>query len=89
MYISVDQPSRSIRSTADGWLVLGGEGHKVGQDDDTRRRYAALEAWAAEEFGPARVEHRWSAQDYRVRRPPALRGPAAGPRRRVRGHRLR
>lgn len=63
MYISVDQPSRSIRSTADGWLILGGEGHKVGEDDDTTRRYAALEAWAVEHFGGP-VEHRWSAQDY-------------------------
>ncbi len=64
MYISVDEPSRSIRSTTDGWLILGGEGHKVGQDEDTTRRYAALEAWASEHFGTEPVEHRWSAQDY-------------------------
>ncbi len=63
MYISVEQPTRSIRSTTDGWLILGGEGHKVGEDEDTTRRYAALEAWTAEHFG-ATVEHRWSAQDY-------------------------
>jgi len=63
MYISADQPTRSVRSTADGWLILGGEGHKVGQDDDTTRRYAALESWAAEHFS-ASIEHRWSAQDY-------------------------
>ena len=64
MYFSVDQPSRSIRSTTEGWLVLGGEGHKVGHDDDTTRRYAALEAWAAEQFDIGPIEHRWSAQDY-------------------------
>jgi len=63
MYISADSPTRSIRSTADGWLILGGEGHKVGHDDDTTERYAALEAWAAQQFG-AEPEHRWSAQDY-------------------------
>jgi glycine/D-amino acid oxidase-like deaminating enzyme/nitrite reductase/ring-hydroxylating ferredoxin subunit len=63
MYISADEPTRSVRSTADGWLILGGEGHKVGHDDDTTQRYAALEAWAAEHFGGA-IEHRWSAQDY-------------------------
>ena len=64
MYISSDEPSRSIRSTADGWLILGGEGHKVGQDDDTTRRYAALEVWVAETFETEPIEHRWSAQDY-------------------------
>jgi len=64
MYISVDEPSRSIRSTASGWLIIGGEGHKVGHDDDTRQRYAALEAWASDTFDTEPVEHRWSAQDY-------------------------
>ena len=66
MYISSDQPSRSIRSTPDGWLILGGEGHKVGHDDDTTQRYAALEAWVAETFETEPVEHRWSAQDYQA-----------------------
>ncbi len=64
MYISADEPTRSIRSTADGWLVLGGEGHKVGHDADTTERYASLEAWAAEHFDTEPIEHRWSAQDY-------------------------
>ena len=64
MYISIDQPSRSIRSTAGGWLIIGGEGHKVGHDDDTRERYAALEAWTGEHFDTEPIEHRWSAQDY-------------------------
>ena len=30
MYISVDQPTRSLRSTGDGYLIVGGEGHPVG-----------------------------------------------------------
>ena len=64
MYISAGEPSRSIRSTPDGWVILGGEGHKVGHDDDTTQRYAALEAWAAEHFDLEPIEHRWSAQDY-------------------------
>jgi Rieske Fe-S protein len=64
MYISVEEPTRSIRSTAEGWLVISGEGHKVGHDDDTRQRYAALEAWTAETFDTEPIEHRWSAQDY-------------------------
>ena len=64
MYVNTESPTRSIRSTPDGWLIVGGEGHKVGHDDDTTQRYAALEAWAAEHFDTDPVEHRWSAQDY-------------------------
>jgi Rieske Fe-S protein len=64
MYISIDEPTRSVRSTPDGWTIVGGEGHKVGQDHDTTRRYAALEAWADERFGAPSLAFRWSAQDY-------------------------
>jgi Rieske Fe-S protein len=55
-----------VRSTADGWVIVGGEGHKVGQDDDTTQRYEALEAWAKERFGVESVGYRWSAQDYKT-----------------------
>ena len=54
MFISTETPVHSIRSTPlDGrrLLLVGGEGHKAGQDEDTRRRYEALEAWARERFG--------------------------------------
>jgi glycine/D-amino acid oxidase-like deaminating enzyme len=67
MMISADQPTRSLRSArdADGatLLVVGGEGHGTGEDSDTRRRYAALEAYARERFGATEVTHRWSAHD--------------------------
>lgn len=65
MYISSDQPTRSLRSAEDGHLIVGGEGHKVGTEPDTPARYAALESWAKENFGPGEVAHRWSAQDPR------------------------
>jgi glycine/D-amino acid oxidase-like deaminating enzyme/nitrite reductase/ring-hydroxylating ferredoxin subunit len=65
MYIDADQPTRSLRSTLDGWTVVGGEGHKVGYDDDTTERYEALERWTRSVFDEgAEVGHRWSAQDY-------------------------
>ena len=64
MYISVESPARSIRSTPDGWTILGGEGHKVGHDDDTRRRYDDLEGWARANFSIGEIGYRWSAQDY-------------------------
>jgi glycine/D-amino acid oxidase-like deaminating enzyme/nitrite reductase/ring-hydroxylating ferredoxin subunit len=64
MYLGADEPTRSIRSALDDLVILGGEGHKVGQDDDTRERYGALEAWARDTYDIASVEHRWSAQDH-------------------------
>jgi len=65
MYLSADQPTRSLRATAEGVLIVGGEGHKAGQDPDTSQRYAALEAWAGTELGTGEVTHRWSAHDHR------------------------
>ena len=67
MYITVGQPTRSIRTApADGarLLILGGEGHKPGDDPDTEERYAALERFLYERFGIASAEYRWSTQDY-------------------------
>jgi glycine/D-amino acid oxidase-like deaminating enzyme/nitrite reductase/ring-hydroxylating ferredoxin subunit len=65
MYLSADEPTRSVRAALDdSVLIVGGEGHKVGQDDDTRRRYEVLEAWARSTFDVASVAHRWSAQDH-------------------------
>ena len=63
MYLSSDEPTRSLRSSADGHLIIGGESHKVGQEPDTPGRYAAIESWAKEHFGPGAVTHKWSAQD--------------------------
>jgi glycine/D-amino acid oxidase-like deaminating enzyme/nitrite reductase/ring-hydroxylating ferredoxin subunit len=67
MYLSIDQPSRSLRPIAgfgENLLLVGGEGHKTGQDIDTRLRYEALEAWSADRFKGSVTTHRWSAQDY-------------------------
>jgi len=67
MYLSVDTPGRSLRphpALGDDLLIVGGEGHKTGQEDDTESRYAALEAWAKDRFPVASVEYRWSAEDF-------------------------
>ena len=66
MFISTEAPVHSARSTPlDGrrLLLVGGEGHKAGQEEDTRRRYAALEAWARSRFDVGEVEYRWSTHD--------------------------
>jgi glycine/D-amino acid oxidase-like deaminating enzyme/nitrite reductase/ring-hydroxylating ferredoxin subunit len=64
MYISVEEPIRSIRSTEDGHIVVGGESHPVGEGEDSRHHYEALVSWAGANFGAAEVDYRWSAQDY-------------------------
>jgi glycine/D-amino acid oxidase-like deaminating enzyme/nitrite reductase/ring-hydroxylating ferredoxin subunit len=68
MYINAEQPTRSIRSTpgpnGSRFLVIGGEGHRPGRDDDTRRRYEALEGFLRDRFDAREVRHRWSTHDY-------------------------
>ena len=55
MYISAEQPTRSVRSTPgpdrSHFLIVGGEGHKPGDEPDTRRRYERLEGFVLERFG--------------------------------------
>ena len=44
-------------------LIVGGEDHKTGQEDDVERRYAALESWARERFPAAgELRYAWSGQ---------------------------
>ena len=67
MYISVEQPTRSVRQHPfDGGelLILGGDSHKTGQDDETERHYAALEEFARDRFSVRSIEYRWSTQDH-------------------------
>ncbi|MEP7217808.1 MAG: FAD-dependent oxidoreductase, partial [Bacteroidota bacterium] len=44
-------------------LIIGGEDHKTGQEDDPAARFGRLEKWARERFSMAgEVEFRWSGQ---------------------------
>ncbi|WP_394551958.1 FAD-dependent oxidoreductase [Agromyces sp. MMS24-JH15] len=67
MYLSVDPPTRSIR-TAPGpggdLLLVGGYGHGVGRHPSPASRAAALDEWARATWPTAVQTHRWSAQDY-------------------------
>lgn len=56
--------ARLARGTDGDHLVVGGEDHKTGQeDDDARDRFHRLETWARERFpAAAEVTHRWSGQ---------------------------
>jgi glycine/D-amino acid oxidase-like deaminating enzyme/nitrite reductase/ring-hydroxylating ferredoxin subunit len=81
MYLSAEQPSRSLRTvTVDGetLLLVGGEGHVVGRGGPTQPRVDRLGAWARAHFPGAEQTHRWSAQDYRSTRRLPLVGPLPG-----------
>jgi glycine/D-amino acid oxidase-like deaminating enzyme/nitrite reductase/ring-hydroxylating ferredoxin subunit len=43
-------------------LVVGGEDHKAGQEDDAEERWARLESWARERFPVESIAYRWSGQ---------------------------
>jgi glycine/D-amino acid oxidase-like deaminating enzyme/nitrite reductase/ring-hydroxylating ferredoxin subunit len=68
MYISIDRPTRSVRTTPgpDGRriLIVGGEGHRPGSGTDTEERYRKLESFGRERFGVDAFEYRWSTHDY-------------------------
>lgn len=67
MYLSVDEPSRSLRTTPDGddeLLLVGGNGHGVGRHQSPESRVADLDAWTRRNWPGAERTHVWSAQDY-------------------------
>lgn len=67
MYITAEDPSRSLRSqqTEDKELVIiGGEHHKTGQGEDTSNHYRKLRDFATEIFEVEDIPYRWSTQDY-------------------------
>jgi glycine/D-amino acid oxidase-like deaminating enzyme/nitrite reductase/ring-hydroxylating ferredoxin subunit len=67
MYISIDEPTRSIRSAPSGkgnrHLIVGGESRRPGDEQNDEDAYRALEEFTHAEFGVASELH-WSAHDY-------------------------
>ncbi|MEA2453627.1 MAG: hypothetical protein QOG04_2337 [Actinomycetota bacterium] len=66
MYISTGGPTRSLRSIPtdnERLLLVGGEGHKTGTDEETAKYYERLETWAYEHYGMDAPRYRWSTQD--------------------------
>jgi glycine/D-amino acid oxidase-like deaminating enzyme/nitrite reductase/ring-hydroxylating ferredoxin subunit len=67
MFLSTEQPTHSVRITEDEdatLLVVGGEGHTTGREEDTGERYGRLESWVRERFDVEDFSYRWSTQDY-------------------------
>ena len=67
MFLNAGTPTRSVRSVAHDsgrLLLVGGDGHKPGEETDTERRYRNLEDFARRFDAEAEVTHTWSTQDY-------------------------
>ena len=68
MYLSAGQPSRSLRlaRTQDGreLLLVGGDGHPVGQQQPASAHLAHVAEWADLHYGLHQPEQRWAAHDY-------------------------
>jgi Rieske Fe-S protein len=64
MTISVGSPTRSTRPWQDNMLIVVGNGHEPGAEEDTEAMYQDLEDWTRSTFDVASVDYRWSSQDY-------------------------
>ncbi|MFF1254156.1 FAD-dependent oxidoreductase [Pseudarthrobacter sp. NPDC058329] len=67
MYISVEQPTHSLRDyEVDGrrLLLVGGHGHPVGRARSEKHHLGSLLDWAVQHYPGAVATHTWSAQDY-------------------------
>jgi len=66
LYWDTADPYHYVRLTRDArgeLLIVGGEDHKTGQEDDPPRdRHGLLEAWARDRFPVQSVAFRWSGQ---------------------------
>lgn len=78
MYLSINAPTRSLRTAHHGGrdvLLAGGNGHVVGRQSHTRGHVDDLIRWTQQHFPGAEPTHTWSAQDYE----PAGAVPYVGP----------
>ncbi|UWX97170.1 FAD-dependent oxidoreductase [Arthrobacter zhaoxinii] len=68
MYLSVDSPTRSLRtaeSNGISYLLAGGNGHTVGRKKHTQELVDDLVDWTVENFAVgSAASYAWSAQDY-------------------------
>jgi glycine/D-amino acid oxidase-like deaminating enzyme/nitrite reductase/ring-hydroxylating ferredoxin subunit len=65
LYWDTDDPYHYTRTQMiDGknYLIVGGEDHKVGTEEDTEKCYEAVESYTRDRFGVKSFDHRWSGQ---------------------------
>jgi len=63
MYISYEEPTRTLRQYQD-YLIVGGENHRAGSNDDTLKKYENIQNFAEEQFHTTDISYKWSSQDY-------------------------
>lgn len=63
MFLSVESPTRSVRTAGD-LLLTGGNGHPVGRSASPRRAARELTDWTRRYWPGAELTHSWAAQDY-------------------------
>ncbi|MEK8128140.1 FAD-dependent oxidoreductase [Paenibacillus filicis] len=67
MYLSADEPKRSLRAVTIGgepYVLIGGDTHKTGQGEQMDEHYRHLEQFARQTLGVESIAYRWSAQDW-------------------------
>ncbi|GAB2612734.1 FAD-dependent oxidoreductase [Pseudactinotalea suaedae] len=67
MYLSAEQPSRSLREARRGddkLLLVGGAGHTTGRTRSEREHLDQLRDWTRRWWPQAEETHAWSAQDH-------------------------
>lgn len=62
LYWDTLDPYHYIRLQSDDLLIVGGEDHKTGQEEDPVDRFRKLERWARKRFPIVDVKYRWSGQ---------------------------
>lgn len=66
VYISADEPMLSFRPHIDGnkkWLLIGGESHMTGNDENAAMHFVNLEKLARTYFKIKSTDYKWAAQD--------------------------
>lgn len=66
MYITAEEPARSLRShfsDQEELILVAGDHHKTGQGVDTIKHYEALIDFANQNFTVEDIRYRWSTQD--------------------------
>jgi glycine/D-amino acid oxidase-like deaminating enzyme/nitrite reductase/ring-hydroxylating ferredoxin subunit len=62
LYWDTLDPYHYVRLTGDNTLIVGGEDHKTGQEENPDSHFGKLIRWARKRFPIGAVEYRWSGQ---------------------------
>jgi glycine/D-amino acid oxidase-like deaminating enzyme/nitrite reductase/ring-hydroxylating ferredoxin subunit len=62
LYWDTEDPYHYIRLKDEETLIIGGEDHKTGQEENPTSRFRRLERWARKRFPIQEVTNRWSGQ---------------------------